>query len=56
MKEHGGMPATYDEVMNATFEDLYADTLMIKKKSNDENEKAGTVLYLIDILMVIFKR
>ena len=32
MKEHGGRPATFDEVMKAAFEDMYADTLMIQKK------------------------
>ena len=29
---HGGRPATFDEVMKAAFEDMYADTLMIQKK------------------------
>ncbi|MDZ7581867.1 MAG: nitrous oxide reductase accessory protein NosL [Deltaproteobacteria bacterium] len=32
MKTHGGRPATFDEVMKAAFEDMYADTLMIQKK------------------------
>ena len=32
MKEHSGKPATFDEVMKASFEDMYADTLMIQKK------------------------
>ena len=32
MKEHGGRPATFDEVMKAAFEDMYEDTLMIQKK------------------------
>jgi nitrous oxide reductase accessory protein NosL len=32
MKQHGGRPATFEEVMKATFEDMYEDTLMIQKK------------------------
>ncbi|MCF8127744.1 MAG: nitrous oxide reductase accessory protein NosL [Deltaproteobacteria bacterium] len=32
IKEHGGRPATFDDVMKAAFEDMYADTLMIQKK------------------------
>lgn len=32
MKEHGGRPATFEEVMKASFEDMYEDTLMIQKK------------------------
>lgn len=32
MKRHGGKPATFDEVMKASFEDMYEDTLMIQKK------------------------
>jgi copper chaperone NosL len=32
MKDHGGKTATFDEVMKAAFEDMYADTLMIQKK------------------------
>jgi copper chaperone NosL len=32
MKEHGGRPATYGEVIKASFEDMYEDTLMIQKK------------------------
>ena len=32
MKEHGGRPATFDQVMKAAFEDMYQDTLMIQKK------------------------
>ena len=30
--ESGGRPATYEEVVKATFEDMYEDTLMIQKK------------------------
>ena len=29
---HGGVPADFDEVMEAAFEDMYRDTLMIRKK------------------------
>lgn len=32
MSDHGGRPATFDEVMKTAFEDMYADTLMIQKK------------------------
>jgi len=32
IKQHGGRPATFEEVMKATFEDMYEDTLMIQKK------------------------
>jgi len=32
MKQYGGRPATFDEVMKAAFEDMYEDTLMIQKK------------------------
>ncbi len=32
MKEHGGRPAIFEEVMKAAFEDMYEDTLMIQKK------------------------
>lgn len=32
MQNHGGRPATYEEVMKASFEDMYEDTLMIQKK------------------------
>ena len=34
MKEHGGRPAIFEEVMKAAFEDMYEDTLMIQKKRN----------------------
>ena len=30
--QHGGRPATFEEVMKAAFEDMYQDTLMIQKK------------------------
>ena len=32
MTEHGGRPANFDEVMEAAFDDMYTDTLMIQKK------------------------
>ena len=32
IKQHGGRPATFEEVMKAAFEDMYQDTLMIQKK------------------------
>ena len=32
IKQNGGRPATFEEVMKATFEDMYEDTLMIQKK------------------------
>ena len=32
MKQNGGRPATFEEVMKAAFEDMYEDTLMIQKK------------------------
>jgi len=32
MKQNGGRPATFEEVMKASFEDMYEDTLMIQKK------------------------
>ena len=32
IKQNGGRPATFEEVMKAAFEDMYEDTLMIQKK------------------------
>ena len=32
IKQHGGRPATFEEIMKAAFEDMYQDTLMIQKK------------------------
>ena len=32
MNENGGRPAVFEEVMKATFEDMYEDTLIIKRK------------------------
>jgi nitrous oxide reductase accessory protein NosL len=32
IKEHGGRPAVFKEVIKAAFEDMYHDTVMIQKK------------------------
>ena len=32
IKEHGGQPAAFNEVIKAAFEDMYQDTIMIQKK------------------------
>jgi nitrous oxide reductase accessory protein NosL len=32
IKQHGGRPATFGEVIKAAFEDMYQDTLMIRQK------------------------
>ena len=32
IQEFGGAPATFDDAMKAAFEDMYQDTLMIRKK------------------------
>lgn len=32
MAKHGGSPATFNEVIKAAFEDMYRDTMMIRKK------------------------
>ena len=32
IKEHGGQPAVFKEVIKAAFEDMYKDTIMIQKK------------------------
>ncbi|GBC61921.1 NosL family protein [Desulfonema ishimotonii] len=32
MKDHGGVPATYENAVKATFEDMYEDIRMIQKK------------------------
>jgi copper chaperone NosL len=32
IKENGGTPATFDEAMKAAYEDMYADTKMIREK------------------------
>jgi len=42
MKENGGRPAIFEEVMKATFEDMYEDTLMIQKKRKMKRMKKGS--------------
>ena len=32
MSKHGGRPSTFSEVLEASFEDMYQDVLMIQKK------------------------
>jgi copper chaperone NosL len=32
MAEHGGQPASFEEVLEATFDDMLTDTMMIRKK------------------------
>lgn len=32
IKEHGGRPAIFEDVMKTAFEDMHEDTLMIQKK------------------------
>jgi nitrous oxide reductase accessory protein NosL len=32
IKKHGGRPASFNEVIKAAFEDMYQDTMMIRKK------------------------
>ena len=32
IKKHGGRPATFGEIIKAAFEDMYQDTVMIRKK------------------------
>jgi copper chaperone NosL len=39
IKKFGGQLATFEEVMKATFEDMYADTLMIQKKRKMKRKK-----------------
>jgi nitrous oxide reductase accessory protein NosL len=41
MKQNGGRPATFEEVMKASFEDMYDDTLMIQKKRKMMRMKKG---------------
>jgi len=41
MKQNGGRPATFEEVMKAAFEDMYEDTLMIQKKRKMMRMKKG---------------
>jgi hypothetical protein len=32
IEENGGVPASFDDVMKATYEDMYSDTKMIREK------------------------
>lgn len=42
MKENGGKTATFDEAMKAAYEDMYADTKMIRDKRKEmKKKKAG---------------
>lgn len=39
VKEHGGKPATFDQVLKASFEDMYGDVQMIQKKRQEMKMK-----------------
>jgi len=39
-RESGGAAATFDEAMKATYEDMYADTKMIREKRKEMRKKA----------------
>ncbi|MDY0039609.1 MAG: nitrous oxide reductase accessory protein NosL [Desulforhabdus sp.] len=39
MSKYGGKPANFDAVMKASFDDMYADTLMIQKKKQQMKMK-----------------
>ncbi len=39
IKENGGTPATFDDAMEAAYEDMYADTKMIREKRKMMKEK-----------------
>jgi len=41
ISKHGGRPATFEEIMKASFEDMYEDTLMIQKKRKMMKMKMG---------------
>jgi copper chaperone NosL len=41
ISQHGGKPANFDQVMKASFDDMYNDTLMIQKKKRDMKKKEG---------------
>lgn len=41
ISKHGGRPATFEEIMKASFEDMYEDTLMIQKKRKMMHMKKG---------------
>jgi len=40
IKENGGMPASFDEAIKASYEDMYADTKMIREKRKMMKMKA----------------
>jgi copper chaperone NosL len=41
ISKHGGRPAIFEEIMKASFEDMYEDTLMIQKKRKMMQMKKG---------------
>jgi copper chaperone NosL len=41
IKEHGGEPASFDQAVEETFKDMYADTNMIRKKRKGMDMKKG---------------
>ena len=46
--QNGGKPATYDDAMKASYEDMYADTKMIRDKTKDENDGAQALARVRD--------
>ena len=40
-KENGGTAATFEEAMKAAYEDMYADTKMIRERRKERRMKAG---------------
>ncbi|MCK8600795.1 nitrous oxide reductase accessory protein NosL [Desulfoferrobacter suflitae] len=42
INEHGGELATFDDAVKASFEDMYQDTLMIRKKKAAMQKKMGS--------------
>jgi hypothetical protein len=41
IKGNGGIPATYEDAMKATYEDMYSDTKMIREKRKMRRLKAS---------------
>jgi len=39
VKEHGGQPASFDDAMKASYEDMYADTKMIREKRAKKKQR-----------------
>jgi len=39
VKDHGGGPATYEDAMKATFDDMYADIKAVRKKALDRKAR-----------------